>query len=102
MYRVFQSKLIFVKFQNPFISHVSQLLGKSAAVEVQIVCHLLTVKGNLKGGASCFHRLLGKVGQKPGTDGFGGGAENTVGKHYVFPDGCTQSVFQKFILPGTA
>ena len=53
-----QDKMVLVKFQNALLLHPAQLLGQCAAVQIEIVCQSLAVKGDMKGGASCLCGLF--------------------------------------------
>lgn len=67
-----------MKVNQPFLTHFAKLLRKRAPVEIQVVCHLLAVEGNLEGFASVFDRKIGEVGKQTLTDGFGTGTEDPV------------------------
>lgn len=44
----FQGKMIFVKFQDSIVPHISQFLGQGAAVQIQIIASCWRLNGMSK------------------------------------------------------
>ena len=98
-YLLVKCERILMKINQTFLSHFAKLLRKRTPIQIQVVCHLLAVEGNLKGFASVFDRKIRKVGEQSFTDGFGTGTEAPVGKNQIFPGKNNQQIVQDFGLP---
>ena len=64
LFRSAQLKFVFAAADQPTVPHFAQLLGKCAAVQVQVVRQLLAVKRDGKMRAARPHCLRGKIGQQ--------------------------------------
>jgi hypothetical protein len=56
-----QFKAVFAAFDNTLGAELAYLRGKSASVDLKVICQFLTVKGDIKDVASRFFRLKGKI-----------------------------------------
>lgn len=84
LFRSAQLKFVFAAADQPIVPHFAQLLGKCAAVQVQVVRQLLAVKRDGKMRAARPHCLRGKIGQQPPTRTFWCGAPDALGERQVF------------------
>lgn len=94
-----QDKVVFMKFDQSLFPHFSQLFGERAAVKIQVVSHLLSVKGDCKLSASGPDRLKWKIGKKSSSHCFRSGAENTITQRQIFLKGNQKEVAIQFYIP---
>ena len=51
--------------KHSLIAHTAQLLGQGAAIEIEVVCELLAVEGNIELIPALPCSLAGKISQQP-------------------------------------
>ena len=92
-----QPEMVLFKFQQAFVPHFAQLFGEGAAVQVEVIGHLLAVEGHVELQPARLCRLRGKVGQQAAAYRFGCGAEDALGKAQALAHGNGQQVAQQSI-----
>ena len=76
-------KMIFSKFYEMFIPHFSKLIGQCAAIQIQIISHLLTVKRNVKLIGSVFAGFGGQIRPYAAADMLGNGMVTLLGQFQI-------------------
>lgn len=76
--------MIFIHRQEAVLLHFPQLVGKSAAIDAQVIRQLLPVERNREIQAFVPRGLIGQVGNQAPPDGLGRGMENPAGQIQVF------------------
>ena len=84
--------MIFIHRQEAVLLHFPQLVGKSAAIDAQVIRQLLPVERNREIQAFVPRGLIGQVGNQAPPDGLGRGMENPAGQIQVFLGGYRQQV----------
>ena len=70
--------------KHSLIAHTAQLLGQGAAIEIEVVCELLAVEGNIELIPALPCSLAGKISQQPAAHIFGRRTENTGRQRQIF------------------
>lgn len=91
-YIFLQAKMIFIHRQEAVLLHFTQFVGKSTAIDAQVIRQLLPVERNGEIQAFVPRGLIGQVGNQAPPDGLGRGMENPAGQIQVFLGGYRQQV----------
>lgn len=75
--------MIFFGTQDALALHLAEFVGEGAAVDPQIICQLLAVKGDVELVVALFLCKKRQIGQKPAADGLGRGVEDVAGHMQV-------------------
>ena len=90
-----------VCLQQPFPAQLSDLGGKTAAVHFQVICQLLTVKGDGKAGASLLFSLEQQVCPQLIPGGAAGSDSDLLMKQQVFGGYHLQQVVNDLLMKST-
>lgn len=73
--------MIFFGTQDAFTLHLAEFVGEGAAVDPQIICQLLAVKGDVELRSCPLLCKKRQIGQEPAADGLGRGVEECGGTY---------------------
>lgn len=94
-----QGEVVLPAGENPVLLHSGELPGEAGTLQVQVVCQLLAVEGNVKRGGVLLQGDRVEVGQKPATAAFRGGVKAPLGESQVLAGTDLQEVLQQLLLP---
>lgn len=85
--------------KHSLIAHTAQLLGQGAAIEIEVVCELLAVEGNIELIPALPCSLAGKISQQPAAHIFGRCTENTGRQRQIFLRGKQKNALHQLAVP---
>ena len=77
--------MILICLDQSFITHAAEFFGHGAAIQVQVVCELLTVKGNVKLPALFLQGDAVQVSHDLGSGALRRGMEHAPGEQQILP-----------------
>lgn len=99
-FRVENLKVAFAKGYEPVITHTAKLFGKCCPVKIQIVRHMLTVKGNVKLSPVRFHGNTVQVSTDSAAGGFRRCMKTALGQYHILMDRNKHKISKQLDQPG--